>query len=126
MKSQEQMLEEGIERFYGNKTEADSWKKLADKDNKLIKELMEDLKFTDFEYKGIKAKRSVSERISFIDDALIEKLKELNMTDLIKTKEFVDLGALETAIYKGDLDPKELIKCQEVKEVVTLRVTGPK
>lgn len=118
------LLELTLDSFYTKKNEADMWKKLADTENKQIKTLMSDLELEEFEYNNIKAKLNVSKRYSFIEEALLEKIKQLGLNHLIKTKEIVDMEALESAIYNGKLDAKELENCQQLKEVVSLRVTG--
>lgn len=120
-------LEELIEHYYVNKTEADSYKKIVDKDNATIKELMLQEKVTEaVTASGIKATCSISEKESFVEDALIEKIKALGVKGIIKKKEYVDMEALENAIYNGKLNAAELASCQEKKQVVTLRVSRAK
>ena len=104
----------------------DSYKKLVDSDNKEIKEIMQENKLPEFIVDDIKATCSVSERTDFIEEALIEKLKEMKVKGIIKKKEYVDMDALENAIYNGKVNAGELASCQTTKEVVTLRVSKVK
>jgi hypothetical protein len=122
-KTVEEKLEQLIPHYQLNKSEMDSYKKIVDRDNKEIKEIMLSSQLAEFIVGDIKATCSVSERESFIEEALIEKLKEMKVDGVIKMKEYVDMDALENAIYNGELNAAELASCQEKKEVVTLRVT---
>ena len=117
-------LQDLITRYYHNKTEADSYKKIAEKDNAAIKELMLEANLPEvITPDGLKATCSISEKESFVEDALIDKIKSLGVTGIIKKKEYVDMEALENAIYHGQLNAAELASCQEKKQVITLRVT---
>ena len=122
-----EQLEELITHYYVNKTEADSYKKIVDKDNAAIKEIMLKEKLSEMvTAEGIKATCSISEKESFVEEALIEKIKSLGVKGVVKKKEYVDMEALENAIYNGKLNAAELASCQEKKEVVTLRVSRAK
>jgi hypothetical protein len=122
-KTVEEKLEQLIPHYQLNKSEMDSYKKIVDKDNKEIKEIMLSSQLSEFIVGDIKATCSVSVREDFIEEALIEKLKEMKIDGVIKMKEYVDMDALENAIYNGELNAAELASCQTKKEVVTLRVT---
>ncbi len=119
----EEKLEQLIPHYQLNKSEMDSYKKIVDKDNKEIKEIMLSSQLSEFIVGDIKATCSVSERENFIEEALIEKLKDMKVDGVIKMKEYIDMDALENAIYNGELNAAELASCQTKKEVVTLRVT---
>ncbi len=125
--SPEERLSVIVPNYQANKTEMDSYKKLVDADNKEIKEIMLGHEMEEFEIDDIKAKVSVSERINFIEEALIGTLKSLGVEEgIIKTKEYVDMQALEDAIYKGVLNAAEIAHCQDIREVVTLRISKVK
>lgn len=120
-------LQELVTHYYLNKAEADSYKKIVDNDNAAIKEIMLKENVTEIiTDDGIKATCSIAEKESFVEDALIEKIKSLGVKGIIKKKEYVDMEALENAIYHGKLNAAELATCQEKKQVVTLRVTKAK
>mgnify|MGYP000930056178 FL=1 len=101
----------------------DSYKKLVDRDNKEIKSIMLGAEMGEFVVDDIKASCSVSVREDFVEEALIAKLKEMKIRGVIKKKEYVDMDALENAIYNGKVDAASLADCQTKKEVVTLRVS---
>ena len=120
-------LNDYIEEFYIVKNEADKYKKIADDDNKKIKELMEKANFTEFETSnGLVAKVSIQKRESFNEDKLIAKLKELNICKPIKTIEVIDYEALEDVIYNNELDATKISDCKQIKEVQVLKVNKKK
>lgn len=122
-KGAEERLTELLPIYHMQKSEMDSIKKVVDKENAEIKTLMRKSNLSEFIAGDIKATCSVSERQDFIEEALIEKLKDMKVKGVIKKKEYVDMDALENAIYNGELNAAELASCQTKKEVVTLRVT---
>jgi hypothetical protein len=125
-KRAEERLTELLPIYHMQKSEMDSIKKVVDKENAEIKTLMRQANLSEFVAGDIKATCSVSERQDFIEEALIEKLKEMKVRGIIKKKEYVDMDALENAIYNGKVDAAALASCQTTKEVVTLRVSKVK
>lgn len=123
VRTPEEKLSQLLPVYEANKSEMDSYKKLVDKDNKEIKSIMLGAQLGEFVVDDIKASCSVSEREDFIEEALIAKLKEMKIRGIVKKKEYVDMDALENAIYNGKIDAALLADCQTKKEVVTLRVT---
>lgn len=118
-------LNDLVVKFYEEKQIADKLSKNVSKMNNEIKEIMYDFNLDLVDAgNGIKAKRTVSERTSFIEEALLEKAREYNIPGLIKTTEYVDMEVLESALYNGLINPEDLSDCQQVKEVVSLRVTS--
>ena len=132
-----------IPQYAENKGLLDDYKKICDEENKQIKELMEE---GSYEAGGWKVTKTVSTRDTVNEEALLSLLqsysdgisKALNKVDsniefidfrklgVIKTKEYVDMDALESAIYKGKVTKEVLLeidKCRESKEVVTLRLS---
>ena len=122
-KRAEERLTELLPIYHMQKSEMDSIKKVVDKENAEIKTLMRASNLSEFVAGDIKATCSISERQDFIEEALIEKLKDMKVRGIIKKKEYVDMDALENAIYNGKVDAAALASCQTTKEVVTLRVT---
>lgn len=119
-------LDKLIPQYAMNKTEADAYKKLCDKENAQIKALMADLDNPVYETGGYKATYSVSTRESMNEDKLLEIAHIYGISEIVKTKEYIDFDILEDAIYKGRISEDvlmEMNKAREVKEVVTLRVT---
>lgn len=125
-------LDELVPKYGEEKSVMDRYKKLCDMDNKLIKELMEDLALQHYTSDGYKVTRSVQERESVDEDLLLNLLKpfpEVQVHNIIKTKEYVDFDALEAALYKDAL-PKEVLlaidKARTIKLVTTLKVSKVK
>ncbi len=123
VRTPEEKLSQLLPVYEANKSKMDSYKKLVDKDNKKIKSIMLEARLKEFIVDDIKASCSVSEREDFIEEALIAKLKEMKVRGIVKKKEYVDMDALENAIYNGKIDAAALADCQTKKEVVTLKVT---
>lgn len=123
----EDLLKELIEVYYEDKTAMDGYKKSVDKHNKQIKEMMQDYNIEELETdNGLVAKMNIQKRESFNEAKLLEKLKTLGVTTPIKTIEVVDMDLLEDSIYNGQLDASKLSDCEQVKEVITLKVNKKK
>lgn len=123
----EENLKELIRLFYEDKQSLEKYKKSTEEYNKEIKEGMKELDINEFETDdGLIAKISIQNRESFIDEKLIEKIKESKVPGIIKTKEYVDMDALEDAIYNGKFDASTLTTCKTSQKVVTLKVTKRK
>ncbi len=119
-------LDELIPLYYEHNELVKKHKKIADKANKEIKKTMAEQGITEFATNGLVAKVSVSERVDLMEDVLIEKIKELGIKGIIKTREYIDMDALETALYNGLISPAALAQAQIKKEVVTLRIRQEK
>lgn len=119
-------LKELVRLFYEDKQQLDNYKKSTDEYNKDIKEIMGQLDLNEFESDDLVAKIGVQNRESFNEDKLIDKLKSLNVSGVIKTKEYVDMDALENAIYNELIDASELTSCKEVKTITNLKVSKKK
>ena len=100
----EEKLEQLIPHYQLNKSKMDSYKKIVDKDNKEIKEIMLSISIIRIYSWGYQSNRSVSVREDFIEEALIEKLKEMKVDGVIKMKEYVDMDFLENAIYEWRIE----------------------
>ena len=116
-------LNELIPAYYTNKERLENYKRLVEKQNKDIKELMEDESV--YEIDEYRANVSISTRVS-MDEAQLLMILKANNIDVIKTREYVDMDELENKIYHNDI-PKDVLKligeCKSEKEVKTLRVT---
>lgn len=122
-------LDELVPRYGDEKTEMDRYKKLCDADNAEIKSIMSDLAIQHYTAGNYKVTRSVQERESMDEELLLSLLKdfpEVQIHNIIKTKEYVDFDALEAALYKDAL-PKEVLlaidKARTIKYVTTLKVS---
>lgn len=117
-------LEELIVTYAENKSEMDSYKKLVNRDNALIKELMQEQQITEKEVDGWQAKITTKKSESFNEDKLLAIAKERNL-DIIRTKEYVDTDIMEELIYNGVITKEDLLeiaKAKEVKETIELRI----
>lgn len=100
--------------------------------NASIKDKMGALNLINFETESYVATLSASEKVAFIEDLLILKLREieksmgLDASKFIKTREYVDMEELERAMYSQELNPSDFIGCQTVTITSTLRVKKSK
>ena len=122
-----------IPQYAVNKAELDDYKKLCDKENAQIKELMKDFAVQKYEAGGYRASYSVSVRETMNEEILLSLFTSVpgfagitEEYEIVKQKPYIDFDALEKAIYDGKLSNEQLLdldKAKESKEVVTLRVT---
>ena len=123
-------LDELIPVYGDNKEQLDALDKICKDENKQIKELLGDK--TSYETGGWKVTKSVQNRDKIDEELLCVKLSEfpeMYEAGIIKVQEYVDMDALENAMYKNQLSKKMLEaveKCREHKEVVTLRISRVK
>ncbi len=115
-------LDELITTYVSAKAEADKHQKVADKANKEIKSIMEKKNLPTYIVGNIKASRTVSQRTSWNEDALIAKIKPLKIRKIIKTREYIDNAELENAILSGKIEAGYIADCQQVKEIISLRI----
>ena len=117
-----------IPQYAENKSMLDDYKKICDDENKQIKELMEE---GSYEAGGWKATKTISTRETMNEEKLLAVVKNNGyyLSDIIKTKEYIDMDKLEALLYKGNISKEvlmEIDKCRESKEVVTLRISKVK
>lgn len=124
-------LEELIVRYGTNKADYDSLKKVVDADNSEIKKLMSEQNINEYSYGGYNAKMTIQNRESINEEKLLTLLGSVDNlpNDIIKTKSYVDMDVLESAIY-NNLIPNDVLiemnKCREIKQVQTLKITKSK
>ena len=124
-----QDLDTLIPQYAQNKADMDSYKKICDKENAQIKAIMKDFAIQNYETENYKATYTISERESMNEEILLGIAHHYGISEIVKTKEYIDFDALENAIYNGKISSEilqEMDKAKEVKEVVTLRVTKVK
>lgn len=122
-----------IPQYAENKRMQDDYKKLCDEEGKQIKEMMTSNNLDEAESEGYVAKCIIQHRESINEEKLLDVLlnhKEIAESNgIIKTKYYIDMDNLESAIYKGELNKDilmEIDKCRDTKEVVTLRISKVK
>lgn len=112
-----------INGYKQNKESLDNYKKITDEENAKIKQIMQANNIDTYTtLRGTQANITIQKRESFLDSKLIARLKELGITSPIKTIEVVDMDELENVIYNNKLDPRQIIDCKQVKEIVVLKV----
>ena len=119
-------LEELIPQYALNKSELDSYKKICDKENAEIKQLMLSDNLDKKEVGGYRATCTVSTRESMNEEMMLEIAHNFGIPEIVKVREYIDYDALEKAIYDGNLSKDVLLemeKAKEVKEVITLKVS---
>lgn len=127
-----QELIELIDKYGFNKNELDSYKAICDKDNKKIKDMMAEANLKAYNTDKYKATYIVSERTSMNESKMLGVIHSNNIPDslgIIKTKEYIDEDALESAIYNGEISEDvlaQIAECMEKKEVVSLKLTRQK
>lgn len=119
-----------VESYIENKEQESYFKDLATQENVQIKEMMHDMDITECATSLGTATITEQTRETFLEDKLIEFLKTNNVADdIVKTKEYVDFDALESAIYHETI-PSELVKqmdsCKEKKTTTVLRIKKKK
>lgn len=122
-------LQELIPAYAENKAELDSYKKICDKENAEIKEIMLAEDLSEEIVDNYVAKITKSNRESFNEEKLLEIAHNEGISEIVKTKEYIDYDILEDAIYNGKISEDILLKiatAKEVKEVVTLKVSKVK
>lgn len=128
---EERTLDDLIPSYALNKSELDSYKKICDTENALIKSQMANLNVDSYSVGGYTAKYIVSQRVSMDEDKLLTVMKKHHISDVIKTREYVDMDALENYLYHLDEDDEntkavlnDIDLCRDVKEVISLKISG--
>lgn len=112
-------LERLIPQYIANKTELDSYQKICDKEKAKIKSIMKDFSLLRYEVGGYKALYAISKRESMNEEMLLAIAHEHGLSDIIKTKEYIDYDALESAIYHERLSNEQLKEMDKFKIVKT-------
>ena len=122
-------LDELIPVYAENKADLDKIEKVCKNQNAEIKKHMEELGEDEHTAGGYTVKYIVSERESINEDRLLEMLKKHKVEGVIKTREYVDMDALEGYLYNvvmSDEMAADMASCREVKQVVQLRIAKEK
>ena len=120
-----------IPNYGSHKSTLDEYTKICKAENEEIKRIMSEEGLDSMTTGGYKVTYSTTARNTMNEDKLLALLQDKVSAEsgIIKTKQYVDMDALENAIYNGSI-PKEVLiemdNCREKKEVVTLRITKAK
>ena len=114
-----------LKEYYDNKQAYNELKKVCDAQNEYIKNRLLDNDETELTEDGYTAKVSTEVRESFDEDKLILALKSLSIPDVIKTREYVDMDALENYLYNNDISTEtanSINACRESKIIHKLYI----
>ena len=115
----QEKLSEILPLFFAEKAH----EKLAKDYNAQIKTELELAGLNVYSAGGYTAKLTTKTSKSLIEPALIIRLKEMGLTEIVKQREYVDADALENAIYNRQIDIDELQEFYESKSTIALAVT---
>ena len=118
-------LDELIPEYANNKSNLDHYDKVCKLQNADIKKQMEELNEVEHTAGGYTVKRIVSERETMNEERLLDVLAKHGVPEVIKTKEYVDMDALEKYLYNNELTEElasDLNSCREVKTTIQLRI----
>ena len=101
-------------------------KKLKTPLNKEIKELMVKGDLSTFEHGGVTLSYSTQNRNDMNEDALVEKLKSLGLTEAIQIVEKPNEEMITQLIYEGKLSASDLESCVTTKVIEVLKVSVKK
>lgn len=108
-----------LDSYAENKSELDKYKKVCDSQNAEIKKAMEEHGVSKFNSDTYIANKQIKESVSFNEQGLLTVLKNAGIPDIIKTKEYVDMDALESALYNGRIPAEVIARMNEYKLVKT-------
>lgn len=122
-------LDELIPRYAMNKNELDSYTKICKNENEQIKARLVEIGENEYTAGGYTVKRVVAVKESMNEAKLLEVLRQNGIDAPIKTKEYVDMDALEAYLYNNvpsaDL-ARQLESCRTTSETVQLRLSKAK
>ena len=91
-----------VNRYASNKELVNKYSKLCDVDNSKIKSIMRDSGIDSYATSTYTVKYSVTKTEKLDQDKILETVKELNIPDVIETKEYVNLDKLEKYLYNSN------------------------
>ena len=122
-------LDELIPQYAMNKIELDSYTKICKEENEQIKAKLVELGENEYSAGGFTVKRIVAVKESMNEAKLLEVLKQNGIDVAVKTREYVDMDALEAYLYNNmpseDL-ARQLESCRTTTETVQLRLSKAK
>lgn len=122
----EQELQLIIPQYARHKELLDDYKKTCDAENDKIKLLLLSADRKDYKTGGYKATRTEVNKEIMDEIALLSVLHKYGITDAIKTKEYVDMDALENYLYNATICPElaaDIDKCRKTSTSIRLTIT---
>jgi chromosome segregation ATPase len=122
-------LETLIPQYAANKNELDSYTKICKEENEQIKAALVELGENEYSTGGYTVKRIVAVKESMNEEKLLEVLRQNGLDVAIKTREYVDMNALEAYLYNNEPSAdlaRQLESCRTTTETVQLRLSKTK
>lgn len=120
--NEEMSFDELLNNYMNKKQELEILDKLVKKLGEQVKQEMQKQNLKSTDKNGYKIHCIKSQRVTWNEDALLEKVKSFNMPELICTVEKVDVPKLEIAVINEEVDINEIKECQKVTEIVSLKM----
>lgn len=120
--NQEQPSSDIVSLYITKKQQLDALTKEVKELNEMVKLFMQDNGLGNVERGQYKVTKSESQRITWNNDLLLEKVKSYNLPELLEQVEQVNMPALEQAILDEKVDMQDLLVCQQTTDVTTLRI----
>ncbi len=122
-------LEELIPKYALNKSELDSYTKICKEENEQIKTALVELGENEYSAGGYTVKRIVAVKESMNEEKLLAVLKQNGIDVAVKTREYVDMDALEAYLYNNTPSAelaRQIDACRVTSETVQLRLSKTK
>lgn len=94
-------------------------KKVVDRLKSEIKEAFSESKISEFDTGDFTAVISNVEKQSFNEELMIPIIKTFGVRGVVKKKEYVDMDALEKAIYSGKITAEQVLQLDKCKETTS-------
>lgn len=122
-----EQLNSALDEYYDCNSQFNAIKHNRDVYNDFIKGLMKSNNISKYSTKeGVNASLTITNKPKYNEDAMLEYLRQFNIPDLIKIKEYIDMEVLEDCLYHNQIDASQLAPFKEDKFTETLRVTKSK
>ena len=120
----EDLLNSLLKEYSEAKDMENKYHKVAEPLNKEIKDYLMSFNLEKYESEksDITATLSKTNKVSWVEPILIERLKKLGHSEAVKTIEVIDYEKLESLLYNGVIKEKKIEDCKNIKEVITLRL----
>lgn len=115
-----------VDEYARVKQEADFWNKKVDSLKEKIKERLMSCEDLSFSTANNRVYLSTRNSVSMDEEGLIIRLKELDITDPIKTREYIDGRTLEDAMRRGELPVTEVAPYMGQKTTYNLMLSRGK
>lgn len=116
-------LEETTKSFIQNKKQSDAIAKIVKQENETIKRSLIELGLEEYASGEARVFIVRSTKQDLDEDGLILKLKELGLAKgIVKRREYIDLEALENALYHSRINAADIAGCFTEKETISLRI----